>query len=261
MKVLLSIQYDGKNYYGWQEQKTPDTVQGKLQEAIYKFCQEKVKIYVAGRTDSGVHAHSQYAHLETKTKREESTWLLGLNSHLPDDIRINFVKFISDEFHARFSALSRTYRYIIYNNKIKPCLNRSKVGWYYLHHLDENKMQNAANKLVGEKDFSCFRSAHCQSKSPIKKINDIIVIRKKNFILIDINANSFLYNMVRNIVGSLVLVGSGEKEISWIETVLNSKDRKIAGKQFPPDGLFLLNIEYDSKYNLNYEPCFPLVIE
>ena len=261
MKVLLSIQYDGKNYYGWQEQKTPDTVQGKLQEAIYKFCQEKVKIYVAGRTDSGVHALSQYAHFETNTKREESTWLLGLNSHLPDDIRINFVKFISDEFHARFSALSRTYRYIIYNNKIKPCLNRNKVGWYYLHHLDENKMQNAANKLVGEKDFSCFRSAHCQSKSPIKKINDIMVIRKKNFILIDINANSFLYNMVRNIVGSLVLVGSGEKEISWIETVLNSKDRKIAGKQFPPDGLFLINIEYDSKYNLNYEPCFPLVIE
>ena len=207
MKVLLSIQYDGKNYYGWQEQKTPDTVQGKLQEAIYKFCQEKVKIYVAGRTDSGVHALSQYAHFETNTKREESTWLLGLNSHLPDDIRINFVKFISDEFHARFSALSRTYRYIIYNSNIKPCLNRNKVGWYYLHHLDENKMQNAANKLVGEKDFSCFRSAHCQSKSPIKKINDIIVIRKKNFILIDINANSFLYNMVRNIVGSLVLVG------------------------------------------------------
>ena len=261
MKVLLSIQYDGKNYYGWQEQKTPDTVQGKLQEAIYKFCQEKVKIYVAGRTDSGVHALSQYAHFETNTKREESTWLLGLNSHLPDDIRINFVKFISDEFHARFSALSRTYRYIIYNNKIKPCLNRNKVGWYYLHHLDENKMQNAANKLVGEKDFSCFRSAHCQSKSPIKKINDIMVIRKKNFILIDINANSFLYNMVRNIVGSLVLVGSGEKEISWIETLLNSKDRNIAGKQFPPDGLFLLNIEYDSKYNLNYEPCFPFVIE
>ena len=261
MKVLLSIQYDGKNYYGWQEQKTPDTVQGKLQEAIYKFCQEKVKIYVAGRTDSGVHALSQYAHFETNTKREESTWLLGLNSHLPDDIRINFVKFISDEFHARFSALSRTYRYIIYNNNIKPCLNRNKVGWYYLHHLDENKMQDAANTLVGEKDFSCFRSAHCQSKSPIKKINDIMVIRKKNFILIDINANSFLYNMVRNIVGSLVLVGSGEKEISWIETVLNSKDRKIAGKQFPPDGLFLLNIEYDSKYNLNYEPYFPLLIE
>ena len=261
MKVLLSIQYDGKNYYGWQEQKTPDTVQGKLQEAIYKFCQEKVKIYVAGRTDSGVHALSQYAHFETNTKREESTWLLGLNSHLPDDIRINFVKFMSNEFHARFSVISRTYRYVIYNNNIKPCLNRNKVGWYYLHHLDENKMQNAANKLVGEKDFSCFRSAHCQSKSPVKKINDIMIIRKKNFILIDINANSFLYNMVRNIVGSLVLVGSGEKEISWIETVLNSKDRKIAGKQFPPDGLFLLNIEYDSKYNLNYEPCFPLVIE
>ena len=119
MKVLLSVQYDGKNYYGWQEQKTPNTVQGKLQEAIYKFCQEKVKIYVAGRTDSGVHALSQIAHFETNTKREESTWQLGLNSHLPDDIRINFVKFISDEFHARFSVISRTYRYVIYNNNIK----------------------------------------------------------------------------------------------------------------------------------------------
>ena len=261
MKVLLSIQYDGKNYHGWQEQKTPDTVQGKLQKAIYDFSQEKVKLYVAGRTDSGVHALSQYAHFETNTKRDENSWLLGLNSLLPSDIRINFIKFMDSKFHARFSALSRTYRYVIYNHKIKPCLNRNKVGWYYLHHLDEKKMQVAAKNLIGEKDFSCFRSAHCQSKSPIKNINDIIITRENNFILIDVNANSFLYNMVRNIVGTLVMIGSGEKEVLWIKELLASKDRTKAGKQFPPEGLFLIDIEYDEKYNLNYKPKLQIIYE
>ena len=261
MKVLLSIQYDGKNYHGWQEQKTPETVQGKLQKAIYDFSQEKVKLYVAGRTDSGVHALSQYAHFETNTKRDENSWLLGLNSLLPSDIRINFIKFMDSKFHARFSALSRTYRYVIYNHKIKPCLNRNKVGWYYLHHLDEKKMQVAAKNLIGEKDFSCFRSAHCQSKSPIKNINDIIITRENNFILIDVNANSFLYNMVRNIVGTLVMIGSGEKEIFWIKELLASKDRTKAGKQFPPEGLFLIDIEYDEKYNLNYKPKLQIIYE
>ncbi len=261
MKVLLSIQYDGKNYHGWQEQKTPETIQGKLQKAIYDFSQEKVKLYVAGRTDSGVHALSQYAHFETNTKRDENSWLLGLNSLLPSDIRINFIKFMDSKFHARFSALSRTYRYVIYNHKIKPCLNRNKVGWYYLHHLDEKKMQVAAKNLIGEKDFSCFRSAHCQSKSPIKNINDIIISRENNFILIDVNANSFLYNMVRNIVGTLVMIGSGEKEIFWIKELLASKDRTKAGKQFPPEGLFLIDIEYDEKYNLNYKPKLQIIYE
>ena len=261
MRILLSIQYDGKNYHGWQEQKTPDTVQGKLQEAIYVFSQEKVKLHVAGRTDSGVHALSQYAHFDTNIQRDENSWLLGLNSLLPSDIRINFIKFIDSEFHARFSALSRTYRYVIYNNNIKPCLNRNKVGWYYLNNLDEKKMQLAAKNLIGEKDFSCFRSAHCQSKSPIKNINDIIITRKNNFIFIDIRANSFLYNMVRNIVGTLVLIGSGEKEISWIIELLDSKDRKKAGKQFPPEGLFLIDIEYDAKYNLSYESKLPIIFE
>ena len=261
MKVLLSIQYDGKNYHGWQEQKTPDTVQGKLQKAIYDFSREKVKLYVAGRTDSGVHALSQYAHFETNTKRDENSWLLGLNSLLPSDIRINFIKFMDSKFHARFSALSRTYRYVIYNHKIKPCLNRNKVGWYYLHHLDEKKMQVAAKNLIGEKDFSCFRSAHCQSKSPIKNINDIIITRENNFILIDVNANSFLYNMVRNIVGTLVMIGSGEKEVLWIKELLASKDRTKAGKQFPPEGLFLIDIEYDEKYNLSYKPKLQIIYE
>jgi tRNA pseudouridine38-40 synthase len=176
---------------------------------------------------------------------------------LPDDIRINFVKYIEDDFHARFSVLSRTYRYVIYNNTIKPCINRNKVGWYYLNILDENKMQDAAKKLIGEKDFSCFRSANCQSNSPIRKINDIIITRENDYIYIDINANSFLYNMVRNLVGSLVLIGSGEKDINWMDSLIFSKDREKAGKQFPASGLFLVNIEYDSKYNLNKKIYYP----
>jgi len=257
MKILLSIEYDGKNYHGWQEQKEPNTIQGKIQEAIYQFSQENIKLVVAGRTDTGVHATGQVAHFETFIDRPKEKWLLGLNSFLPEDIRIKSVKFVDSDFHARFSALSRSYRYIIYNNKVKPCINRYKVGWYFLNILDEKKMEEAGKKLLGKKDFSCFRSSHCQSKSPVRQINDIVVSRENDYIYIDINANSFLYNMVRNIVGSLVLVGSGEKDILWMEDLLNSKDRKLAGKQFPPEGLYLVEIEYESKYNLGDNIYYP----
>ena len=257
MKVLLSIEYDGKNYHGWQEQKDPNTIQGKIQESIFKFSQENIKLSVAGRTDAGVHATGQIAHFETMVQITEEKWLLGLNSFLPEDIRINYVKFIDNEFHARFSALNRTYRYIIYNNKVKPCINRNKVSWYFLKKLDEKKMQIAASKLIGTKDFSCFRSSHCQSNSPIRTINDIVVTRHNNYIYIDISANSFLYNMVRNLVGSLALVGSGEKDEDWIEDLLVSKDRKKAGKQFPASGLYLVSVEYESKYNLNNNIYYP----
>ena len=257
MKILLSIEYDGKNYHGWQEQKEPNTIQGKIQEAIYQFSQENIKLVVAGRTDTGVHATGQVAHFETFIDRPKEKWLLGLNSFLPEDIRIKNVKFVDSDFHARFSALSRSYRYIIYNNKVKPCINRYKVGWYFLNILDEKKMEAAGKKLLGKKDFSCFRSSHCQSNSPVRQINDIVVSRENDYIYIDINANSFLYNMVRNIVGSLVLVGSGEKDILWMEDLLNSKDRKLAGKQFPPEGLYLVKIEYVLKYNLGDNIYYP----
>lgn len=257
MKILLSIEYDGKNYHGWQEQKEPNTIQGKIQEAIYQFSQENIKLVVAGRTDTGVHATGQVAHFETFIDRPKEKWLLGLNSFLPEDIRIKNVKFVDSDFHARFSALSRSYRYIIYNNKVKPCINRYKVGWYFLNILNEKKMEEAGKKLLGKKDFSCFRSSHCQSNSPVRQINDIVVSRENDYIYIDINANSFLYNMVRNIVGSLVLVGSGEKDILWMEDLLNSKDRKLAGKQFPPEGLYLVKIEYESKYNLGDNIYYP----
>ena len=161
------------------------------------------------------------------------------------------------EFHARFSALSRSYRYVIYNNRVKPCINRNKVSWYFASILDVSKMQDAANKLIGVKDFSCFRSAHCQSNSPIRKINDIVVTRKNNYIYIDLNADSFLYNMVRNLIGSLALIGSEQRKVDWIEELLESKDRKKAGKQFPASGLYLVNVEYDPKYNLNKNIYYP----
>ena len=257
MKILLSIEYDGKNYHGWQEQKESNTIQGKIQEAIYKFSQENIKLVVAGRTDAGVHATGQIAHFETAIKRPKDKWLLGLNSFLPEDIRINYIKFVESDFHARFSALNRSYRYIIYNNIVKPCINRHKVGWYFLKNLNENKMQEAGKRLIGEKDFSCFRSAHCQSKSPIKCINDIIIFRENSYIYIDINANSFLYNMVRNIVGSLVLIGSEEKDILWIDDLIDSRDRKKAGKQFSASGLYLVGIEYESKYGIEKNIYYP----
>ncbi len=257
MRLLLSIEYDGGSYCGWQKQNNVKTIQGKIQESIFKFSQEKVIIYGAGRTDSGVHATGQIAHFDTSINRQEDKWILGLNSLLPEDIKINYVKYMDDSFHARFSALSRTYRYIIYNNRIKPCLLRNKVCWYYLNNLDENRMLTSANLLIGEKDFSCFRSSNCQSNSPIRKIHDIIINRKDDYLYIDIRANSFLYNMVRNIVGSLVLIGSGEKDIFWLENLISSKNRDNAGKQFPAKGLYLVNIEYDLKFNIEKKIYFP----
>jgi len=258
MRILLSVEYDGTNYHGWQEQDNPNTIQGKIQEAIFRFSQEKIKIAVAGRTDAGVHATGQIAHFDTTINRPINSWVMGLNSLLPDDIRINNVRIINDKFHARFSALSRTYRYILYNNKVKPCLNRNKVSWYYLSELNELDMQHSANKLIGIKDFSCFRSANCQSNSPIRKINDIIITRKNDYLYIDINANSFLYNMVRNLVGTLVLIGSGEKDINWIDDLLKSKERDKAGKQFPACGLYLINIEYDPKFKIDMRINYPI---
>ena len=225
MRILLSVEYDGKKYHGWQEQHNPNTIQGKIQESIYNFSQEKVKLCVAGRTDAGVHATGQIAHFDTTVDRPLEKWIMGLNSLLPEDIKINFVKYIENRFHARFSALSRTYRYIIYNNRIKPCINRNKVGWHYKHTLDENSMQLAANKLIGIKDFSSFRSSNCQSSSPVRKINDIVVSRVNDYLYIDICANSFLYNMIRNLVGSLVVIGSGEKDINWMDDLIISKKK------------------------------------
>ena len=218
---------------------------------------EKVKLFVAGRTDAGVHATGQIAHFDTTVDRSLEKWIMGLNSLLPEDIKINFVKYMDESFHARFSALSRTYRYIIYNNRIKPCINRNKVGWHYKHTLDENSMQLAANKLIGIKDFSSFRSSNCQSSSPVRKINDIVVSRVNDYLYIDICANSFLYNMIRNLVGSLVVIGSGEKDINWMDDLIISKKRENGGKQFPAKGLYLINIKYDDKYNLDQEIFYP----
>jgi tRNA pseudouridine38-40 synthase len=257
MRILLSVEYDGKKYHGWQEQHNPNTIQGKIQESIYNFSQEKVKLCVAGRTDAGVHATGQIAHFDTTVDRPLEKWIMGLNSLLPEDIKINFVKYMDESFHARFSALSRTYRYIIYNNRIKPCINRNKVGWHYKHTLDENSMQLAANKLIGIKDFSSFRSSNCQSSSPVRKINDIVVSRVNDYLYIDICANSFLYNMIRNLVGSLVVIGSGEKDINWMDDLIISKKRENGGKQFPAKGLYLINIKYDDKYNLDQEIFYP----
>ena len=155
MRILLSIEYDGKNYYGWQEQKDPNTIQGKIQEAIFKFSQENIKLFVAGRTDAGVHATGQIAHFDSQVSRSEDSWLFGLNTYLPEDIKIKFVKFVDDDFHARFSAINRTYRYVIYNNKVKPCIYRNKVAWYYLKNLDEGFKLLLSNYFV---EFNSSRS-------------------------------------------------------------------------------------------------------
>ena len=250
MRLVFGVEYDGTEWNGWQTQICKNTVQDAIELALSKFASQKIKTICAGRTDSGVHAKCQVIHFDTKVKRQIWNWVRGTNSLLPKSIRIKWGTAVSDDFHARFSAKSRTYSYTICNTPIESPLSSRSSTWIY-QRLSEKKMQDAANKLIGVKDFTCFRSAHCQSSSPIRKVNSIVITRENNYIYIDLNANSFLYNMVRNLIGSLALIGSGQRNIEWIEELLVSKDRKKAGKQFPASGLYLVNVEYDHKYNLN----------
>ena len=257
MKIVLGVQYCGKNYNGWQKQTKGKTIQSTIEMALSDFTQEKILTYAAGRTDTGVHATGQVIHFETNINRPSYSWVYGLNSILPDDISITDMKEVKSDFHARFSALKRTYRYIIYNHSVRPVMYNEKVSWYKEDNLDEQTMAKAAKHIIGEKDFSCFRSANCQSRSSVKKIYDLQVKRTKEFIHIDITANAFLYNMVRNIVGSLVLVGAGKKKTNWIKDLIEIKDRCEAGKKFPAHGLYLVHVEYDKIYEIDFKRSFP----
>jgi len=243
MKIALGIEYDGRNFYGWQTQANLATVQETLEKALSIIANHPIKLFCAGRTDAGVHAQEQVVHFETTAKRVSRAWILGTNSHLPESIAVLWMKEVNEDFHARFSAISRRYRYIIHQDLARPALNTHRVLWMY-DDLNIENMQKAGNYLIGEQDFSSFRSADCESKTPMRNVMQIDIKKENNLIFIDIEANAFLHHMVRNIVGTLIRIGRGFKTPEWMQEVLLAKDRRFAGETAPAHGLYLLKVTY-----------------
>ena len=253
MRIALGIEYDGTAYNGWQRQRTGIGVQSFVEKAVSLVANESIEVTCAGRTDSGVHASGQVVHFDTNSERSDHGWLLGLNSNLPDDINVGWAKPVDAEFSARFSATARTYRYLILNRLARSALYARRAWWLY-QPLDEERMQAAAQALVGLHDFSAFRAAGCQASTPRREITSIEVKREGSWITIVVTANAFLQHMVRNIAGSLVAVGCGDKSTEWLAEVLQSKDRKRGGIAAPPHGLTLVHVDYPAEYNLPANP-------
>ncbi|MDH3533608.1 MAG: tRNA pseudouridine(38-40) synthase TruA [Gammaproteobacteria bacterium] len=255
MRIALGIEYDGTAYNGWQRQQTGVGVQARVEESLGKVAAEPVEITCAGRTDTGVHARGQVVHFDTGSERTPRGWLLGANSSLPEDISVTWVMPVGDEFHARFSALSRTYRYLILNRLERSALYRYRAWWVH-QPLDAARMQRAAQSLLGKHDFSAFRAAGCQASTAVREISAISVRRQDDWIELEVTANAFLQHMVRNITGTLTAVGAGEEPESWVAAVLESRDRKQGGIAAPPHGLTLMNVEYPAEFGLPANPNY-----
>lgn len=254
-RFVLGIEYDGTLFTGWQFQRHKRTVQGELERALSKVADHSVTVHCAGRTDAGVHALEQVVHFDSEVNRSLHGWLMGTNTHLPNDVRVLWVKPAIDDFHARFSAIARFYRYIILNRKMKSALMPTQATWCY-QALDEKLMYQAAQSLIGEHDFSSFRAQSCQSISPSRLMYFIQVYRNGEQVIIDLSANAFLHHMVRNIAGVLIEIGSGKKPVSWTSDLLEIKDRNQAGITASPCGLYLGGVYYPTQYGLKKNPVF-----
>jgi len=250
MRLALGIEYDGSQFSGWQQQKGDvRTVQGCLEEALSKIADQSIQVVCAGRTDTGVHALNQVVSFDCDQARDPKAWVLGLNTYLPDDVSALWVRDVSEEFSARFSAYERSYRYIILHRVGRPALLHKKVSWRY-GDLDIGKMHEAAQALIGEHDFTSFRSSQCQAHSPVRIMRSIDVTLVGDYIYIDVCANAFLHHQVRNIVGSLIEVGKTVKPVEWMAEVLALKDRTQAGPTAPAGGLYLVNVKYPEEFEI-----------
>lgn len=249
MRIALGVEYFGNGFHGWQSQASGGTVQDSLEAALAEIAGLPIGVICAGRTDAGVHATHQVVHFEAPVERPLTAWVRGVNSNLPAGVAVRWAQAMDAEFHARFSARGRRYRYLLLNRPQRPGLWSGRVGW---HHgaLDLLQMQDAAQRLLGEHDFSAFRAAGCQAKTPVKALWRADIRQQGNLFVFDFEASAFLHHMVRNLVGSLVYIGKGTQPAGWIDELLQAKDRKQAAPTFSPDGLYFRGPIYEPHWGL-----------
>ncbi len=250
MRIALGIEYDGTAYNGWQRQRNGVGIQSLVEKALSVVADDAIEVTCAGRTDSGVHASGQVVHFDSAAERATHGWLLGANSNLPDDISVCWAREVSQEFHARFSATARHYRYRILNQTSRSSLNRYRAWWVH-QPLDARLMQAGADYLLGAHDFSAFRAAGCQASSPCREVQSMTIKRNQSWISLEVTANAFLQHMVRNICGALVSVGSGERAPEWVKQILDNRDRRQGGIAAPAHGLTLVGVTYPDHFTLN----------
>lgn len=258
-KWVAVIAYNGALFHGWQYQKhqpEANTLQAALQQAISSVADEEVSVVCAGRTDAGVHASGQVIHFETHATRSTYSWWMGINANLPPGISVEWINQAEEGFHARFSAYARRYFYVIVNTQVRPALQADQLSWWR-YPLDVVPMQQAANSLVGEWDFSAFRARDCQAKSAVKQLHHFRIIRSGDLIIADVQANAFLYHMVRNLMGVLIPIGQGTADVSWAAQVLAGRDRRQAGITAPPHGLYFAKAYYPACYQVSQQRFFP----
>ncbi len=249
MRIALGLEYAGIAFTGWQSQPDGRGAQDALERALEAIAGAPIRTVAAGRTDAGVHAAMQIVHFDTDVERPETAWVRGVNSHLPQDIAVLWAHPVAAQFHARFQASARHYTYWLVSRDVRPALLAGRVGWYH-RPLDVALMRDAAQALCGTHDFSAFRAAECQAKTPVKTLSTIELAATGDFIRFDFSANAFLHHMIRNIVGSLVYVGARKEPASWIADLLAARDRTRAAPTFAPDGLYLTGADYDTQWGL-----------
>ena len=255
-RIALGVAYDGSVWQGWQTQPHGDTVQDTLEGALAQFAQAPVPTICAGRTDTGVHATSQVIHLDTPLDRRLESWVRGVNTFLPPSISVHWAQNVSDEFHARFSATARHYTYLLWRGRVRPAIWAGRAGWTH-HVLDVAAMREAAQQLVGQHDFSAFRSSQCQAASPVRHITHLGIEERGAFLVVTLQANAFLHHMVRNILGMLLDVGQGRHAPAWATQLLAQKDRRLSAPTFMPDGLYLTNVNYPPHFGLTEMAASP----
>jgi len=261
-RIACRIEYDGSRFCGWQSQPDPavSTVQDVLEAGLGAVADHTVQVHCAGRTDTGVHGFSQVIHFEAPVARSPKAWVLGSNANLPPSVRVHWAVPVPADFHARFSATARRYRYIIANTPVRPALLGGQIAWQR-RALDHRLMHEAGRCLLGEQDFSAFRAAACQSTSPMRNVHSLEVSRRGSLVVVDIKANAFLHHMVRNIVGALMAVGVGQKPPDWVAAVLAGGDRTVAAETAAAAGLYLVEVEYPERFGLPATPLGPLLLE
>jgi tRNA pseudouridine38-40 synthase len=247
--VVLGVEYDGAAFCGWQTQPSRCGVQDHLEAALAHIAGRPVETVCAGRTDAGVHALAQVVHFDAPLPRPESAWVRGVNASLPAGIAVLWAREVGGEFHARYGAKSRCYRYVLLNHAVRPACAHGRVGWFHLP-LDLERMRAAARLLEGEHDFSAFRSSECQARSPVRHVTRIAIERRGAYVVCEFEANAFLHHMVRNLMGTLIYVGKGRHEPPWVLDVLRSRERAAAAPTFDASGLYLARVDYDEQWQL-----------